>query len=71
VPYATHYHRLIGFDLHAATAAMPQLTPCQVAIDIIDGQTEASRYTFDYGNQLGAMGFACCRKAKRQEITLP
>src|SRR5450756_295339 len=58
VPYATHYHRLIGLDLHTATTAVPQLPPCQVAIDIIDRQTEAGRYTFNYGNQLGAMGFA-------------
>ena len=71
VPYTTNYHRLIGLDLHAATATVPQLPPCQVAIDIIDGHAEASRYAFNYGNQLGAMGFACCRKAKRQEITLP
>ena len=52
-------------DLHAPAAAVAELAPGEVAVDVLGAQLEAGGQALDDGGEPRAVGFPGCYEAKR------
>src|SRR5207244_9395598 len=50
-------------DLHAPSAAMAELAPSEVAVDVLRRQSQPGGQAFDDRNEPRAMRFPCCGEA--------
>ena len=57
--------RAVLLDLHPAAAAVPELAPGEVAVDVLGAQLEAGREALDDGGEPRAVGFARGYEAQR------
>ena len=55
----------VGLDLHAPAAAVPELAPREVAVDVLGTQLEAGGQALDDGDEAGTVGLARGYEAQR------
>ena len=66
--------RAVGLDLHPPAAAVPELAPREVAVDVVRSELEPGGQPLDHGHEAGAVRLAGRREAQGrhlQQATFP